>query len=145
MRLTNIDTVSALFDRLITERIKWYFFSKDGDSIRTQHQLELIELIRNRIAALLHEIYETGKYQYLGERRTFNLDDIVGQLDALTVNDINIGEADRLRLKELTSPEPSLEKFLEGERLLRISNETRSINKNNIDNTLKQHFEYEDL
>ena len=29
MRITNIDTLSALFDRLISENIKLYFFKKE--------------------------------------------------------------------------------------------------------------------
>ena len=31
MRLSNIDTLSAYFDRLITENIKLYFFKKEKD------------------------------------------------------------------------------------------------------------------
>ena len=30
MRVTNVDSLSAYFDRLISEKIKWYFFDKDG-------------------------------------------------------------------------------------------------------------------
>lgn len=40
MRITNIDTLSAYFDRLITENIKLYFFSKDGLTDKVDHQKE---------------------------------------------------------------------------------------------------------
>ena len=32
--ITNISTLSALFDRLITERIKAFFFNKNNNSVQ---------------------------------------------------------------------------------------------------------------
>ena len=145
LRITNIDTLSAYFDRLITERIKWYFFTKDGDLKKAEHQENVIYGVLSKISDLLKEVYASGKYEYLAERRTFNLDEIVRQLDELTQNDIKIGEADRMRLKELTSENPTMEHFLEGEKLLRLSNEGRALNKNKIDENFKSHFKCNNL
>ena len=36
--ITNIDTLSALLDRLISENIKLYFFKKDGIDENIEHQ-----------------------------------------------------------------------------------------------------------
>ena len=45
MRVTNIDTLSAYFDRLITENIKLYFFEKDRLLEKVEHQRIIINII----------------------------------------------------------------------------------------------------
>ena len=127
MRITNIDTLSAFFDRLITERIKWFFFNKDNDIEKVKHQEIVIGEIKNKINELLTECFHAGDYNYIDEKRTFNESDIVEELDELIINDINIGESDRERLKIA----------MMNEKRLRKSNEGRARNKNNIDKKLK--------
>lgn len=138
MRVTNIDTLSAYFDRLITENIKLYFFIKDNDSEKISHQQIVIQEIRAKITNLLIEVYASKKYDYLSERRTFNEAAIVESLEELIINDINIGEADRARLEETTKDVPNLDRMVVNEKRLRKANEGRSRNKNDIDNLFKQ-------
>tara|TARA_R110000765_G_scaffold319990_2_gene412014 strand:- start:239 stop:667 length:429 start_codon:yes stop_codon:yes gene_type:complete len=137
MKITNIDTLSALFDRLITERIKWFFFNKDNDQEKVNHQKVVVGEIKNKINNLLTESFELGHYDYLEEKRTFNEDSIVEELEELIINDINIGEADRARLEETKSKNPNLEKMIVNEKRLRKANEGRARNKNKIDKILK--------
>lgn len=136
--ITNIDTLSALFDRLITENIKLYFFTKEKLKDKANHQRVVIEEIKNRISKLLKETYEKKEYNYLSEKRTFNENAIVESLEELIINDINIGESDRERLKQVQSKNPSVEKFVVNEKRLRKSNEGRSRNKNEIDDQYKK-------
>ena len=42
--ITNIDTLSALLDRLISENIKLYFFKKDDIDENIEHQESNIKL-----------------------------------------------------------------------------------------------------
>lgn len=135
--ITNIDTLSALFDRLITENIKLYFFTKDNLIEKANHQKIVVEEIKTRIKQLLKDTYENKEYDYLSEKRTFNENVIVESLEELIVNDINIGESDRERLKQVQSDNPSLDKFLINEKRLRKANEGRSRNKNEIDEQYK--------
>ena len=72
MRLSNIDTLSAYFDRLITENIKLFFFKKEKDLQKIHHQEVAIDMIKEKISQLLQEVYESGEYQYVGEKRTFD-------------------------------------------------------------------------
>ncbi len=72
MRLSNIDTLSAYFDRLITENIKLYFFKKEKDLQKIHHQEVAIDMIKEKISDLLQEVYGSGEYQYVGEKRTFD-------------------------------------------------------------------------
>ena len=128
MRITNIDTLSALIDRLITERIKHFFFNKDKDEIKITHQEKVINEIKTKLINLFQEIYTKEKYDYLKEHRTFTASNIVENIDQLVTNDIHIGESDRARLKIA---------MLE-EKRLRKSNEGRSYNKNMIDEQLSK-------
>ena len=41
-KITNIDTLSALLDRLVSENIKLYFFNKDGILNDIDHQKKVI-------------------------------------------------------------------------------------------------------
>ena len=141
MRLTNIDTLSNYFDRLITENIKLFFFRKDGDVKKAEHQELVIAEIKVRISELIQESIDLKSYNYLGERRTFNESAIIEELEELIQNDINIGEADRARLEETTKEQPNLERMIVNEKRLRKANEGRSRNKNAIDEQFKKLIE----
>jgi len=139
-RITNINTLSSLFDRLITENIKLFFFKKDNILDNIQHQEKIISFLKIEIIELLEETLNYNTYDYISEKRTFNENSIVEELEQLIQNDINIGEADRARLEEVQSDNPNLERIIVNEKRLRKSNEGRAKNKNNIDNIYKQQF-----
>jgi hypothetical protein len=132
MRVTNIDTISALFDRLITENIKLFFFNKDNDIDKVEHQQIVITQVKKKLTEALSEAF-SGTYNFLSEKRTFNENAIVEELEELIFNDINIGESDRARLQQIQSANPNLEKMVVNEKRLRKSNEGRAGNKNKID------------
>jgi len=123
MRITNIDTLSALIDRLITENIKKFFFNKDNLKEKEQHQDIIIEQIKLKLTELFLEVYNKKSYDYMDEKRTFSASNIVEEISELVTNDIHIGESDRARLNVA---------MLE-EKRLRKSNEGRANNKNKID------------
>ena len=131
MRLSNIDTLSAYFDRLITENIKLYFFKKEKDLQKIHHQEVAIDMIKEKISQLLQESFESGEYQYVGEKRTFDSSSIVEELEDLVTNDIHIGESDRARLRIAQMEEKRLRK----------ANEGRAKNKNQIDILFKDMVE----
>lgn len=133
MRVTNIDTLSALIDRLIVEEIKYYFFSKDEKIEEMEQQIKIVKEIKNKLSDLFLECVSEGEYEYLSERRTFNEEAIVENIDELIKNNINIGEGDRARLAEITSDSPNFDRILVNEKITRKSNEGRARNKNRID------------
>ena len=135
--VTNIDTLSALLDRLISENIKLYFFKKDGIDENIEHQEKVIYEIRERIKILLGEVFIWKKYNYISEKRTYKPDDIVETLEELIHNDIITGEGDRANLKEATSDNPSLEHFTKNHKLIRKANENRAVAKNKLDKQFK--------
>lgn len=137
MRITNIDTVSALFDRLISENIKLYFFKKENLIDTIEHQERVILGVKEKLSELFAEVLESGKYNYLSEKRTYKPDDIIETLEELITNDITTGEGDRANLKEATSDTPSLKHFTHGHKLIRKANENRAVSKNKLDEQFK--------
>ena len=139
--ITNIDTLSALLDRLISENIKLHFFRKENVIDNIEHQENLIEEIKYRITKLLLDVYKEKDYNYISEKRTYKSDDIVETLEELIHNDITTGEGDRANLKEATSDDPSLEHFTRNHKLIRKANENRATAKNKLDEQFKDFIE----
>ena len=140
---TNIDTLSALLDGLISENIKLYFFKKDSLMYNVKHQEEVISDIRKRLVLLFTDTFESKSYEYVSELRTYKPDDIVETLEELINNDITTGEGDRANLKEVTVDNPSLEHFTRNHKLIRKANENRAEAKNKLDEQFKDFIEEE--
>ena len=66
--ITNIDTLSALLDRLVSENIKLYFFKKDDIDENIEHQEKVISEIKERLFVLFDDVYREGKYEYVSEK-----------------------------------------------------------------------------
>ena len=64
MRITNVDTLSALIDRLITENIKLYFFNKDNEIERVKYQKIVINELKVRLNELFIECFNNQKYDF---------------------------------------------------------------------------------
>ncbi len=137
MYTTNIDTLSALLDRLISENIKLYFFHKDKIEINIEHQEQVIEEIKNRIRDLMIDVYENKEYNYISEKRTYKADMTLASLEQLIKSDIYTGEGDRANLAELNKDEPDLNKFKKNHKVLRSANELRAVSKNELDSHFK--------
>jgi hypothetical protein len=135
--ITNIDTLSALLDRLISENIKLYFFKKDGLDDNISHQQKVINEIKTRLSKLLSDVYKSNEYDYIHEKRTYKPEDIVETLEELINNDITTGEGDRANLVEATSENPSIEHFTKNHKLIRKANENRAVSKNKLDEQFK--------
>ena len=58
MYITNIDTLSALLDRLISENIKLYFFRKDNLTDNIKHQELVVSEIKDRLIDLFNDVNE---------------------------------------------------------------------------------------
>ena len=133
MRITNVDTLSALLDRLISENIKLYFFKKDDLKDNVDHQEIVISELRQKLSELFTEVLDSGRYKYLSEKRTYKPDDIIETIEELIYNDITTGEHDRANLDESLSDNPSIETFTKNHKLIRKANENRASAKNKID------------
>jgi macrodomain Ter protein organizer (MatP/YcbG family) len=129
MKITNINTISALLDRLITEKIKQYFFLVEGDNKAAKTQGEISEVICNEIKNTLTEAITSKKYDFVAEQRTYKkkVSNLTDSISDLIVMNLNVGKADH-----------NLAEIINNLKLSRLSLEKRSKLKNNIDNLLKE-------
>lgn len=134
MRITNVNTLSALLDRLITERIKEYNFERHNKVEEATHQGKVIEAIRAELTELFMETFDNKGYAYIGEKRTFDEAKLIKDVETLITNDLDVGDAYYTK----TDGEPSLEKFMVNEAKLRKANESRARMKNSIDETFEK-------
>ena len=132
-RITNIDTLSALLDRLVSENIKLYFFNKEGILDDIDHQEKVIYEIKERIRELLLTVYDNKRYDYISEKRTYTADLTLDSIEQLIKSDIYTGEGDRANLVELNKDEPDLNSFRKNHKILRSANELRAVSKNELD------------
>jgi hypothetical protein len=127
--VSNLNTVSALFDRFITEKIKQYFFFIKKDQKKVRSQSKIIKLIGKELVITLGDIIHTKKYNYDLEKRTFDKDmtKFVHSVENLIVMNLNIGKADN-----------NLASIVKNVQLSRTSLERRSKIKNDIDDIIKK-------
>ena len=100
MRVTNVDTLSAFIDRLISERIKLYHFeTKLDDEKSAQHQRDVVDAIKDKLEQLFIQSMSSDQYDYIDEKRTFGqerVDEVkklIDNMEELTVNDLDVGAA----------------------------------------------------
>ena len=142
MRVTNVDTLSAYLDRLISERIKLYHFeSKYQDKEGVEHQRRVVDEIKSKIEDLIKGCFTSPyTYDYIDEKRTFGqerIDEVkklIDNVEELTVNDLDVGSAYYEQKEGNSSPQ----KYMDNELKLREANENRSNSKNKIDESFKK-------
>ena len=144
-KITNIDTLSALLDRLISENIKLYFFDKEGILDDIDHQEKVIYEIKERIRELLLTVYDNKRYDYISEKRTYTADLTLDSIEQLIKSDIYTGEGDRTNLAELEKKNPDVNSFRKNHRILRSANELRAVSKNELDKQFKNLVEDENI
>lgn len=129
MKITNINTLSALIDRLITEKIKQYFFLMEKDVTAANTQGEIADAINKEIQITLFEAIKDKNYSFNSEQRTYKkkVSNLVDSISDLTIMNLNVGKADH-----------NLAGIINNLKLSRLSLEKRSKLKNNIDNLLKE-------
>ena len=140
MRVTNIDTLSAFIDRLISERIKLYHFeTKLDDEKSAEHQRDVVDAIKNKLEQLFIQCMSSDEYEYVDEKRTFGEERIaevkklIDNMEELTVNDLDVGAAYYEQQEGNATPQ----QYIDNELKLREANEKRSNSKNNIDKAFK--------
>tara|TARA_B100001093_G_scaffold119348_1_gene112002 strand:+ start:6222 stop:6851 length:630 start_codon:yes stop_codon:yes gene_type:complete len=87
VRVTNIDSFSALMDRLTTERIKRYnFLYKQNKKAEAAHQEIVIESVLVKIKELLYQILKEDGYVFVGEKRTFDESKLIEDVSQILKN-----------------------------------------------------------
>ena len=127
--ISNLNTVSALFDRLITEKIKQYFFYLSKEKKKFKIQTQLINSLHNELQHTFKQIIKSRQYKFIKEKRTFDKDmkNFIYSVENLIVMNLNVGKSDN-----------NLSKILKNLKLSRASLERRAKIKNDIDDLVKK-------
>ena len=127
--ISNLNTVSALFDRIITEKIKQYFFYLSKEKKKFKIQTQLINSLHNELQHTFKQIIKSRQYKFIKEKRTFDKDmkNFFYSVENLIVMNLNVGKSDN-----------NLSKILKNLKLSRASLERRAKIKNDIDDLVKK-------
>jgi hypothetical protein len=72
--ISNLNTVSVLFDRLIIKKIKQYFFYLNKEKKKFKIQTQLINSLHNELQQTFKQIIKSKQYKFNKEKRTFDKD-----------------------------------------------------------------------
>jgi hypothetical protein len=135
--ISNLNSLSALFDRLIVENIKLIHFREKKNFEKESEQLVIIDALKNELVIFFMDTLTIGKYRYLGENRTFGFksqsEEFIDSITHLGNCHMNITNGDQTKLKEIETKNPDKDKILMLEYQNRINLENRSSIKNKID------------
>lgn len=140
MRITNINTISALIDRLTTEHVKRMSFVINNQPDQIVHQDEIIKNIKAELLILFTEVHDSGKYEYLKEFRSTK-PGIVNKIEEVITVDLENVEAEKCRAEFLRQGNVDLMTTLKNDLWLRLGNEKRAHIKNELDESFKDYIE----
>lgn len=127
---TNLDSLSALLDRLIVENIKLFHLAAADP--RQEMQSDAVTLIRGKLAEMLDAVLEDRGYAVCLEARTFGYR-LVENLTELVLSNCLLGYADRAAIRQALEEQPDGVPILQLLRVARISNERRAAAKHEIE------------
>ena len=135
--ISNLNSLSALFDRLIVENIKLNHFQQQGNEEKIRQQNIMVEHLHSELVAFFTTTLQDGEYKHLTENRTFELKKKIGNfIEAVTelcICHTDITYCDGTKLREAKSDTPNMDLVLELEYRNRVNLEKRAAAKNTLD------------
>jgi len=158
MRVHNVDTLSALLDRLVVERIKYASMEdkareeagqNNEESYKKTHQMveqsKTIELIKDKLDRLFILTYKDKSYEYIAEQRTTK-GTLVSMIEKLIIDNLDNRGSERYRIRTLENGKLDKEALMDALKTdlwLRLAVENRANDKNQIDKLFKEVVEDE--
>lgn len=134
-RIPNVNSFSAIIDRLIIENLKIIQFTDKDDLEKAKNQIEVIKELKNELNTIFKELINK-KYKSIKEQRTYSSEELYKNLFKLCVNNYCIAKYDKLKLSHINKPTEEidlkeLKKYIEN---VRYNLEDRAKNKNEMEN-----------
>lgn len=131
--MSNVNSFSAIIDRLIIENLKIFQFIENGDLEKADDQNDIISELKNELDIIFDEI-KSNSYDSISEQRTFTTsDNVFLNLFLLSLNNYSISKGDKLKLEEIKKDEIDVEKLKLYIEFVRSNLELRSHSKNNLE------------
>jgi len=137
MRITNINTIAALIDRLVSERIKYNVFEMNNKKDNMQHQQKIIDTINQEIILFFEELFNKETYDYLEEFRSTKVE-LLESLEHMIRGALEIGNAETCRKRTIQENQLDLMNTIKNDLWLRSACEYRVNGKNRFDKIIKK-------
>lgn len=131
--MCNVNSFSAIIDRLIIENLKIFQFIERGELEKADEQNAIISELKKELDIIFDEI-ESKSYDSISEQRTFHTsDNTFFNLFLLSLNNYSIATGDQLKINESQKEEIDVNTLTECIKFVRTNLELRSYAKNNLE------------
>lgn len=132
-RVSNVNSFSAIIDRLIIENLKIIQFVDQNKLKEADQQNEIIAELKSELDTIYQELTE-NRYKSIGEQRTYTSDDLYEDLFRLCLNNYCIAKYDKLKIVESNKTIVNVNHLQNYILSVRKNLEERSKSKNNLEN-----------
>jgi hypothetical protein len=131
-RISNVNSFSAIVDRLIIENLKIIQFTDKNEIQKAEYQNIIIIELKSELDLIFNEIIN-NKYQSITEQRTYSSDEFFADLFKLCLSNYCIAKGDKEKIEIVKNNPIDLEKLKSSIEYVRNSLEIRANTKNNME------------
>lgn len=132
-RMSNVNSFSAIIDRLIIENLKIIQFVDQNKLEEAEQQNIIITELKIELDLIYQELLD-NRYKSIGEQRTYTNDNLFSDLFKLCLNNYCIAKGDKLKIEETKNEVVNIEKLKNYINAVRENLEERSKSKNSLEN-----------
>ena len=132
-RMSNVNSFSAIIDRLIIENLKIIQFVDQNKLEKAEQQNVIISELKTELNLIYQELLE-NRYKSIGEQRTYTNDNLFSDLFRLCLNNYCIAKGDKLKIEESNKSVVDIDNLKNYILAVRENLEERSKSKNNLEN-----------
>ena len=131
-RISNVNSFSAIIDRLIIENLKIIQFVDQNKLKEAELQNSIISELKINLDLIYQELLE-NRYKSIGEQRTYTNDNLFSDLFRLCLNNYCIAKGDKLKIEESNKSIVDIDNLKNYILAVRENLEERSKSKNNLE------------
>ena len=133
MRVSNLNSFSAVIDRLIIESLKLLSFIDRNETDKIQIQKQIVEELKIELDKIYLEL-QTKEYVSTIEQRTYSRNSLFNDMFQLCLNNFCIAKYDKLKIEEANKDIINVDNIKKYIDMVRGNLEERAVAKNNLEN-----------
>jgi len=132
-RMSNVNSFSAIIDRLIIENLKIIQFVDQNKLEEAEQQNVIISELKTELDLIYQELLE-NRYISIGEQRTYTSKNLFSDIFRLCLNNYSIALGDKLKIEESKKDIVNIDTLKNYINSVRENLEERSRSKNSLEN-----------
>jgi hypothetical protein len=132
-RMSNVNSFSAIIDRLIIENLKIIQFVDQNKLEEAEQQNLIISELKTELDLIYQELLE-NRYTSIGEQRTYTSQNLFSDIFRLCLNNYSIALGDKLKIEESKKDIVNINTLKNYINSVRENLEERSKSKNSLEN-----------